>query len=147
MIKDFLTEEKVRTSVSVDNWQDAARYTGNILLEADKVSEEFIDSMIEVVNKYGPYMILVPKVCFFHGEPGVNVKENCLSLAVFEKPVYFKEFANQQINCAFAFGATDKDSHMEMLVNLVSILRDREFIEMITHNAGKEAIMEKISKY
>lgn len=75
MIKDFLTEEKVRTSVSVDNWQDAARYTGNILLEADKVSEEFIDSMIEVVNKYGPYMILVPKVCFFTASQGLMSKK------------------------------------------------------------------------
>ena len=147
MVIDLLTEENIRTNVCVDTWQEAALYTGNILVELGKVNEEFIKSLIEVVNEYGPYMILVPKVCFFHGEPGPNVKEVCLSLSVFEKPVYFKEFANQQINCAFVFGAVDKDSHMEMIVNLVKILQDEEFIEMITNNASKEAILEKISKY
>ncbi|MGI6608722.1 MAG: PTS sugar transporter subunit IIA [Erysipelotrichaceae bacterium] len=147
MIKDYLTEESVKTNVDVDTWQEAVLFTGNTLIESGKVNEEFVRSMIDVVYKYGPYMILVPKVCFFHGEPGSNVKETCLSLSVFEKPVYFKEFANQQINCAFAFGAVDKDSHMEMIKNLVSILQDDKFIEMITHNASKEEIMKKISEY
>mgnify|MGYP003744422621 CR=1 FL=1 len=147
MIKDFLKEENVKTNVLVETWQDAAIYTGNILLELKKVNERFIKSMIEVVEKYGPYMILVPKVCFFHGEPGPNVKEPCLSLAVLKEPVYFKEYTNQQINCAFAFGATDKDSHMNMIMELAKILQDEEFIELITNNASKEAIMEKIYKY
>lgn len=147
MIKDYLTEENVKTNVEIDSWQEAAIYNGNILVEQGKVKPEFIQSMIDVVNKYGPYMILVPKVCFFHGEPGPNVKEACLSLTVFKNPIYFKEFDNQQINCAFAFGAVDKDSHMEMIMNVASILQDEEFIKMITNNASKEDIMKKISEY
>ena len=147
MIKDYLTEENVKTNVEIDSWQEAAIYNGNILVEQGKVKPEFIQSMIDVVNKYGPYMILVPKICFFHGEPGPNVKEACLSLTVFKNPIYFKEFDNQQINCAFAFGAVDKDSHMEMIMNVASILQDEEFIEMITNNASKEDIMKKISEY
>ena len=58
-----------------------------------------------------------------------------------------KEFNNQQINCAFAFGAVDKDSHMEMITNVASILQDEEFITMITNNAPKEEIMKKIAAY
>lgn len=147
MIKNYLTEENVKTNVEVSCWQEAATFTGNMLVESGKVNSEFVKSIVEVVNKYGPYMILVPKVCFFHGEPGPNVKEPCLALSVFKNPVYFKEFDNQQINCSFAFGAVDKDSHMEMIMNVAKILQDEEFIQMITNNASKQEIMKKISNY
>lgn len=147
MIKDYLKEELVLTNVSVDNWQDAAKMAGGLLLKQNKIKEPFIDSMIKVVKTYGPYMILVPKVCFFHGEPGENVNEPCLSLCVFDKPVYFSDFNNQEIRCAFAFGAKDKDSHMSMIMSVATILQDEEFIEAITNNYSKEKIMSIIQKY
>lgn len=147
MIRNILTSNLVETNVQVSDWKTAARLAGNLLLNSNKVKPDFIDSMINVVEKYGPYMILVPKVCFFHGEPGINVNESCLSLVVFKEPVYFKEYDNQQINCAFAFGAKDKDSHIKILQSLVSLLQDNKFIELITSNYPKEQIMSVIEKY
>ena len=147
MIKDYLVEKFVKTDVEVKEWREAARIAGDLLVQGDKVKVEFIDSMIQVVEKFGPYMILVPKVCFFHGEPGEMVKEPCLSLVVFKEPIYFDDFDNQQINCCFAFGATDKDSHMEMIMNVAQILQNEEFIEAITGNKPKEEIMAIIKNY
>ncbi len=147
MIKDYLVEEFVKTDVEVKEWREAARIAGGLLVQGDKVKDKFIDSMIQVVEKFGPYMILVPKVCFFHGEPGEMVKEPCLSLVVFKEPIYFDDFDNQQINCCFAFGATDKDSHMEMIMNVAQILQNEEFIEAITGNKPKEEIMAIIKNY
>ncbi len=147
MIKDILTENVVLCDVEVKNWREAAQAAGGLLVRAGKVHESFIDSMIQTVEKFGPYMILVPKVCFFHGEPNENVKEACLSLCVLKNPVYFDDFDHQQINCAFAFGAVDKDSHMEMIMNVAKILQNEQFIEAITNNYPKEKIMEIIQKY
>lgn len=147
MIKDILKDELVVTEANPLNWREAAKLAGNLLVDSGKVKQAFVDSMIATVEQYGPYMILVPKVCFFHGVPGPNVKEPCLSLVVFEKPVYFDDFDNQQINCCFAFGATDNESHMEMIKNVAFILQDHTFIEMITNNASKTEIMQVIKKY
>ncbi|MCH4207759.1 MAG: PTS sugar transporter subunit IIA [Solobacterium sp.] len=147
MISNVLTETMVQTNASPKNWEEAIRMAGQLLLDEKKVKPEFINSMIETVNTYGPYMILVPKVCFFHGTPGSDVIEPCLSLCVFKDPVFFEEYENKQINCCFAFGATDKDSHMEMLKNVVQLLQDQEFIQLITNNGSKSMIMECIQKY
>ena len=62
MIKDYLMSDYVETNVEINSWQEAATYNGNILVKQGKVKPEFIQSMIDTVNKYGPYMILVPKV-------------------------------------------------------------------------------------
>jgi mannitol/fructose-specific phosphotransferase system IIA component (Ntr-type) len=147
MLNTILTEDLVVTNSNPKSWKDALKIAGNLLVKAGKVKPEFIDSMISVVNKYGPYMILVPKVCFFHGEPGPKVNEPCLSLCVFKEPVYFSEFKNQEIKCCFAFGAVDKDSHMQMLVEVTKLLQDKDFIQLVTNNGARSAILGKIQQY
>ena len=121
--------------------------TGKLLLKENKIEPEFIESMIQVVEEFGPYMILLPKVCFFHGQPGENVNEPCLSLIVFKDSVYFDDFENQEIKCAFAFGAIDSDSHMQMLMKVAQLLQNEEFISLITNNGEKDKILEIIQKY
>jgi len=147
MLKDILTDDVIETDVTADDWREAVAACGGLLVKADKVKPEFITSMIEVVEKFGPYMILVPEVAFFHGEPGENVHEPCLSLITLKEPVYFKEFAGQKISCAFGFGAIDNQSHLEMLKAISVLLQDEEFIALITRNGSKTAIREKIEKY
>lgn len=147
MIKDTLTKELVLTNVCCKTWRDAVGEAGKLLLENGKIKTEFIPSMIKVVEELGPYMILLPKVCFFHGPPGDNVIEPCLSLIVFKESIYFDDFDNQEIKCAFAFGATDSDSHMEMLKNVASLLQNQEFVDLITNNGSKEEILEIIQNY
>ncbi len=145
MLKEVLTEKFVDTDLEVKTWQETAR-KGCDLLEAEElITPDFYQSILDVIEKYGPYMILVPKVCFFHGVPGPNVRRQCLSLVTLKEPVYFKEYDNQEIRCAFVFGAVDKDSHMQMIMELAKLLQDEEFIHMITNNAGKKEILEKIS--
>lgn len=141
-----LNEELITIDASVNSWQEAAQAAGRLLLKKNLIEPEFIDSIIETVNKFGPYMILVPKVCFFHGEPGEMVHEPCLSLVTLKNEVRFTEFDNQPIKCAFAFGATDPDSHLDMIKSIASLLADEEFIELITNNGEKEKIIKKIKE-
>lgn len=147
MIKDTLKEELVLTNVACKTWREAIQISGKLLLDAGKIKEPFIASMEKVVEELGPYMILLPKVCFFHGQPGENVNEPCLSLVVFKESVYFDDFENQEIRCAFAFGAIDSDSHMQMLMKVAQLLQNQEFISLITNNGTKDEILEIIQKY
>ena len=97
MLKEILQEELVINNVIVDNWRDVVKECGFLLVKKEKVKPEFIDSMIKVVEKFGPYMILLPEVVFFHGQPGDLVNEICLSLVVLKEPVFFTEYENQNI--------------------------------------------------
>lgn len=147
MIKEILTENVILTEADPSNWQEAVKCCGNLLVDADKVKPAFVETMIDVINEYGPYMILVPGVAFFHGTPGENVKELCLSLVTFKHRIVFDDFEHQEIDCAFGFGATDKDSHMTMIMSLAALLQDAEFIELIRNHGSKEAILSMLEKY
>ena len=147
MLKDELTESLVLTNAAPKDWREAATMAGNLLLKEGKIKKPYIKSMIHTVENYGPYMILLPKVCLFHGEPGDNVLSPGISLCVFQNEICFTDFANQPIRCCFGFGAVDKDSHMSLLMELSQLLQDEQLIELITNNGSKEKILKIIAKY
>ena len=144
MIENLLTKETIKTDVECLTWQDCVKECGNLLLSQNKVEPNFIKSMEETVMEFGPYMILIPKVAFFHGMPGNDVHEICLSLITLKDSVYFKEFENQEIKCAFGFGAVDSDSHLKMLQEVSELFRNSEFVNLITNNGEKEKILEQV---
>lgn len=147
MINKILKSNLVQTNMNYCSWREAAKDTSKLLFKYGKIKIEYIDSVIETVEKFGPYMILLPKVCFFHGEPGINVIEPCLSLSVFENEIIFEDFDNQVIKCCFVFGAIDADSHIQILKELAEILRNQNFIDLITNNGSKIEIMKIIQMY
>lgn len=147
MIRDILTEENVETDVEAKTWREAVNICGKILLNSEKIDESFIKSMIETVEEFGPYMILLPEIAFFHGKPSAGVKEVCLSLITLKDEVIFDDFENQGIKCAFGFGAVDSDSHINTLVNVTQLLQDEEFLNLIRNNGSKKEIMKKINQY
>jgi mannitol/fructose-specific phosphotransferase system IIA component (Ntr-type) len=147
MLKDILTIDSIETDVAASSWQEAIEAVGNILVKNGKVEKSFIHSMIGVVEEFGPYMILVPQVAFFHGRPGPEVHEACLSLITLRSPVYFTEFDDQMITCAFGFGAIDSDSHINMLMSVSTLLQDEKFIDLIRNNGSRESILEIIQNY
>lgn len=147
MLKNILNNDAVEVNVPVSSWRDAVTKVGNILVRNGKVEVPFINSMIEVVEEFGPYMILIPEVAFFHGRPSSDVHEACLSLITFANPVYFSEYDNQKISCAFGFGAIDNESHLKMLMDVSGLLQDEKFIDLIQNHGSKDDILKIIQNY
>jgi len=146
MIDKLLTGNRIANNVECDNWREAVRVSGNLLVYAGDVDEPFVDSMIEVVEEFGPYMILAPEVAFFHGRPSESVHRVCISLITLSKPVVFKEYKGETIKCAFAFGAVDQKSHIQALKDVAILLQDEKFLTLIRENGDKEKILETIKR-
>ena len=146
MLDEILTADRVAVDVDCESWRDAVRACGALLVRAGDVEEPFIQSMIEVVEEFGPYMILAPKVAFFHGRPSEAVKNTSLSFITLKNAVVFEEYAGEVIKSAFAFGAIDKESHVQMLAGVAKLLQDKEFLELATENGSKQAILETIRR-
>lgn len=101
--------------------------------------------MVKTVENLGPYMILLPDVALFHAPPGEYVHKACLSFVTFKNPVYFTDFDNQRIKCAFALGAVDPESHMEMLQQVAMLLQDKTFLQIATNNGTKKDLLMSIN--
>lgn len=140
MIKNNL----LKTNVSVNSWREAVNLAGSLLQKEGYINGDYIDSMIETIEELGPYMILLPKVAFFHGRPSKAVNKVGLSLIVLNESVFFEEFENQEIKAAFAFCAKDQDSHLEILKEFSNLLQNEKLVNLLINNGSKEEILQTI---
>lgn len=144
-MKRILEDEYIRTDVEANSWREAVQMAGDILVQLKECDQEFIYQMVKTVENLGPYMILLPDVALFHAPPGEYVHKACLSFVTFKNPVYFTDFENQRIKCAFALGAVDPESHMEMLQQVAMLLQDKTFLQIATNNGTKKDLLMSIN--
>jgi len=53
VLNDLLTEKTIKLNVEVDNWEEAIREGGKLLLEAGKIEARYIDAMIRRQSSSG----------------------------------------------------------------------------------------------
>ncbi|MDF9823791.1 PTS system ascorbate-specific IIA component [Breznakia sp. PF5-3] len=147
MIYEILSEACIQTDVKVKRWRDAVYICGEMLLEHKKITPAYIDSMIDTAKQMGASMMLLPEIAFFHGVSGSKVKQTCLSLITFEKPVIFEEFHGIEIKAAVAFGAINRTSYMELLANLAALLQNETFATLLRKHGTKSELLEIIKFY
>ena len=145
MLKELLNERTIITNQSIASWEECVKKGGQILIDEGSIENEYINSMIETIHTFGPYVIILPNVAFFHGKPGLGVHKTCMSLIVLKDEIEFTDFENQTIKCAFSFGAIDNESHIGILQQLSILLQDEQFKDLITNNGSKEEILKKIN--
>lgn len=62
MLKEIVEKGHYCFVEKVDSWQDAIRQSYAPLLKDNTVENEYVEAVIECVNKYGPYIVIVPGI-------------------------------------------------------------------------------------
>ncbi len=131
MLLELLKEDNIQTGIEASDWKDAGRKAGKPLVKRGSVQPEYIEAMIKNVEEMGPYIVLAPGLALFHGRPEDGVNEISLSMATLKEGVYFGAEENDPVEIVFVLGATDKDSHLELLAQLSRVLQDQQAVEAI----------------
>ena len=124
MLTEYLTPEMVRLQINAADWEAAVTAAGNLLVDGGYVSPNYIKAMINAVHEMGPYMVLAPGLALAHARPEDGVLKMGISLVTLATPVNFGSEANDPVNLVIAFGGTDHESHLGLLVSLASFLED-----------------------
>lgn len=115
----------------VDSWQEAIEKSCQKLIEKEIVDENYPKQIIETVNKYGPYIVLVPGVAMPHcQECAQGVKDTSIAFMKVNKPVVFDENdRDKDARLFFTVASTNPEKHMENICELSEILCNEEVIE------------------
>ena len=146
MRKDFLTADRIRLSVEAKDWQDAIWQVSAPLTEFKMVTPDYVNSMIQTVRDFGPYIVIAPGIAIAHARPGFGVIETCLSMITLQRPIPFGSKHNDPVGIVFAFGAKNGDDHLSLLQDLARVLTSEETIGLIRNETDKDRIVEQILK-
>ncbi|MCR1898307.1 PTS sugar transporter subunit IIA [Irregularibacter muris] len=141
MIKDLLTKESIELNTEVENWEEAIRKGGQLLLKIGAITEEYIEAMINTVKELGPYIVITEGVALPHARPERGALKMGMSLLTLKNPINFGSEDNDPVKLVVSFSSGDDKSHLGFLSRWVEILDDQETIEKIIQAKDKEEVI------
>ena len=146
-LKKLLKKENVKFIDGAENWKEAIFQSGDLLVSNKKVTSEYVQEMIELVEKHGPYIVLEEGIAMPHAGISENVLETGISLLVVNEKVSLPEGRNANIFLSFA--AKNKNDNIDIMNDLFELITKYEFIDKVSkikNYSQLETYLEEIIK-
>jgi len=130
-LSQLITEDHVVLGAAPESWQDAIREVAGPLLDSDSITAVYVDRMIEVVDRFGPYIVLAPGVALAHAQPDGSVTRTAMSAMTVPAGVRFGHEQHDPVLLVLCLAAADSSSHLEALKGFVQILRDPAAVDRL----------------
>ncbi len=136
---NILQKESILLNQEADDWQHAIKLSAKPLVDQGLIDEKYIGSMIDVVNEYGSYIVLVPGVALPHSNMQEYVTKTSISFTTFKEDISFP--GDKDVKVMMCLAAKDSEDHMSFLQSLTKILSSDEQIEMLAKLDDEDKII------
>lgn len=150
ILKTFVETDHYRFIDSVDTWQDAIRQSCQPLEKDGTIDSSYSELIIECVEKYGPYIVIMPNVAMPHStENAKGVYKTAISFMKVEKPVVFydEEEGEKTAQLFFTLAACNSDEHMQNMQMLAEMLMTDGLIDALAEVKDAQGILDVDEKY
>lgn len=144
MLSDVLKQEYIKLNVECSNWEEAIRCAGQVLLEKDVITNEYIEEAVKGVKELGPYIVITKGVAMPHATSHAGVKKTGIALITLKQPVEFGNVDNDPVYYVFMLATTDMESHIEALSKLSDLLSKQEFFEVMKNASDSTSVIDYI---
>ena len=146
MLSEVLKEEYISLGDECNNWIDAVKASGNVLVKNSVIDKDYIDLAINNVKELGPYIVITKGVAIPHASNKYGVYKTAISLIRLKEPVTFCSSENDPVKYVFMLATIDSNSHVLALADLVNLLEDKEFYKCIDDAKSSSEIIEYIKQ-
>jgi PTS system ascorbate-specific IIA component len=141
-LSELLPPERIKLDVRVDDWREAIREAGRLLLASEAVTAEYIEAMIKVAEELGPYIVIAPGIALPHAATEAGAKQTALSLIKLAEPIYFGNPDNDPVQLVFGLAAIDKKVHMLALQTLAELFLSKDLVNQLFKAESTLAVLE-----
>lgn len=146
-LQSMVTPQTARARVSVESRDEVIEAVGQLLVDAGKITPDYIQAMKDAFVEMGPYSVIAPGIVLLHARPENGVLEPCLALITLANPIEFGHSENDPVEVAVAFGATDKEKHITALMQLADLLGNEQVMEEVKAAATDEDLLAAVRSY
>ncbi len=149
MLKEFVESKHYKFAESAKDWKDAIRMSCESLEADGTVEANYKEDIIKCVEKYGPYIVIVPGVAMPHSqENAVGVHKTAIGFMKLEKPVSFDpEDPEKDATLFFTLASCNPEQHLDNMSRLAEMLSNEELIEDLKKAKGPEDLLNLQEKY
>lgn len=130
LLKEIVEKKRFAFFESASGWRDAVQRSCEPLIRTGCAPEDYAQQIISGVEKFGPYIVIVPGLAIPHSTQGAaGVTETAVSFVKFEHPVYFEpDNTKKAASIFFALAAVDENEHLKNMRQLFRFLSDEELL-------------------
>ena len=125
------------------DWQEAIRMAAKPLLDKEMITENYINAMIESLNKTGFYIVIADGVAMPHARPQDGVMKTGLSLMKLNETVMF---GDNPIFMVLVLAAADNEAHIDSLTKIAGFLDNEERLKTLKSITDEEKFREFVLK-
>lgn len=122
-IRDYVSMEDIQIVDTCKTWVDAIRLAAKPLLDKGRIEQRYVDRMIQAVDQFGTYMVLVPETAFIHAGTEDGINENCAAILVLKEPVIFGNKNSKIVRNLVVLGIKNKNE--DSMLKLIYIFENK----------------------
>ncbi len=144
---DLLSHTRVMLGAQAQDWQEAVRISGGLLLQGGIAEERATQSMIESIQINGPYVVIYPGIALPHVDTTGGARQAGASFVRLSRPVHFNHKENDPVQFVIAFSVIDSASIGRALYNLTKMLSAEHFLPRLMQAQDAAELLEVINFY
>lgn len=145
-MEEIIEKSDIQVDLHASDYREAIMMASSPLIEEGKITKRYAEMMIESLETLGPYIVLMPGFALAHSAPCEEVKENCLSIAIFDEGIDFKSDKGL-VRVVMVLASTDGESHVAKLSKIASkLMNDDDFITKLIECSDKEEVYNLLNK-
>lgn len=145
-MEEIIEKNDIQVGLHASDYKEAILLASEPLIKEGKITKRYAEMMIESLETLGPYIVLMPGFALAHSAPCEEVKENCLSIAIFDEGIDFKS-EKGLVRVVMVLASTDGESHVEKLSKIASkLMNDDDFITKLVDCGNMEEVYNLLNK-
>lgn len=144
-LMDMVKPSIISLGIEADNWEDAVRKAYKPLVDNGFISQNYVDETVRSLRILGPYIVITKHVALSHTKPKEGALIPALGIGVLKNPVVFGSEGNDPVKYIFSLSAKDNESHLSAMSELVELLNNDRFYEMLDNAQDADDVLKGIS--
>jgi PTS system ascorbate-specific IIA component len=131
------------------DWRDAIRMSCEPLEADGTVEANYKEDIIACVEKYGPYIVIIPEVAMPHSQEGAKgVNKTAISFMKLHKPVSFDpNDPEKDARLFFTLASCNPEVHLNNMMRLSEMLSNEEVVAALLEANNESDLLEIQNKY
>lgn len=149
ILKELVERRRVCFCKRFDHWEAAIRAAAGPLLDDGSIEPSYVDSIIDNVHKFGPYIVLAPGIAMPHCQQhAVGALRTAVSFMKLEEPVHFEEGnPDKDASLFFVLASENPDLHLAHMQDLATLLLNPQIIGDLMGAGSPEDLLALDQKY
>ena len=152
--KEFVSLDQLIDTNSIlldkeaSGWKEAIIAAGELLLWKRCITVNYLNSMLDLVSQYGPYIVLTKGIALAHAAPTDGHLAPGFSMVRFKEPVIFDHECNDPVSIVFSFTVPNTPAYTYTILEFMHMLRTPSFLkEMMRVKTPQEALDYILSSF